>query len=196
MMENRVLSTFFDSSFFTWVFLPALIFVARICDMSLDTMRIIMIGNGRKGLAALFGFFEVSIWLLVARQVIVNLPNPLCFFAYAGGFATGNYVGMWIDEKCSSGAQIIRIIVDQEGAAITEALTKQGFGFTSIPGQGAKGPVNLIFTIVGRHQAKQVIALIEAIDPEIFYTIEDTRYVSEGVFPPRNRRLFGLFNHK
>ncbi len=192
-MENMALSTFFDSGLFTWGILPALIFFARICDMSLDTMRIITIGQGRKGLAACLGFFEVSIWLLVARQVIVGLPNPLCFFAYAGGFATGNYVGMWIEEKFSSGAQIIRIIVDHDGRAIVAALKREGFGFTSLLGQGAQGPVDMIFTIVARHQVKCVIALIESVDPKAFYTIEDIRYVSEGVFPPKRRRFFGFF---
>ncbi|NTU49810.1 MAG: hypothetical protein HGA87_02780 [Desulfobulbaceae bacterium] len=91
------MQAFLDSPTFTWIILPLLIFCARIADMSLDTMRIVMIGRGRKFTAAFLGFFEVSIWLLVARQVIVHLPNPLCFFAYAGGFAAGNYVGMWIE---------------------------------------------------------------------------------------------------
>lgn len=190
------MSPFFDSSVFTWIILPALIFVARICDMSLDTMRIISIGQGRKGLASFFGFFEVTIWLLVARQVIVNLPNPACFFAYAGGFATGNYVGMWIEERFSSGAQIIRIILDQDGKLMMDALKREGFGFTSILGHGAQGPVDMIFAIVDRHRVNDVIHLVEKIDPKAFYTIEDIRYASEGVFPPKRRRLQDIFKHK
>ncbi|MEI6438337.1 MAG: DUF2179 domain-containing protein [Candidatus Omnitrophota bacterium] len=189
-------TTFFDSNLFTWGILPAVIFFARICDMSLDTMRIITIGQGRKGLAALLGFFEVTIWLFVARQVIVNLPNPLCFLAYAAGFATGNYVGMWIEEKFSSGAQIIRIIVDQNSKGILDALKREGFGFTLLSGQGSKGPVEMIFTIINSHRAKQVISLVEKLDPTAFYTIEDIRYVSEGVFPPVRRHLFGFLKDK
>jgi len=181
-------NSFFDSTLFTWGILPLLIFVARICDMSLDTMRIISIGQERKLLAAVIGFVEVSIWLMVARQVITNLPNPLCFFAYAGGFATGNYVGMWIEEKLSSGARIIRVILDHEGKAIVEALTARGFGYTGIPGHGSQGPVNMLFTIVERRRVKEVIELIEAKDPKAFYTVEDIRDVSEGIFPARRPR--------
>lgn len=190
------LATFLDSGFFTWGLLPALIFFARICDMSLDTIRIIMVGRGHKGLAACLGFFEVTIWLLVARQVIVNLPNPLCFFAYSAGFAAGNYAGMWIEERLSSGARIIRIIVSRESAAIIDAIKAEGCGFTVIPGQGSQGPVDVIFTIVDRRQVKRVIALIERVDPQVFYTIEDTRYVSEGVFPPKRSRWLDLSRHK
>ncbi len=179
---------FLDSTLFTWVILPALIFVARITDMSLDTMRIIMVNHGHRHKAAILGFFEVCIWLLVARQVITHLPNPLCFFAYAGGFAAGNYVGIIIEEKFASGVQMIRIIAEQSGPALMEALTRNGFGVTSMTGQGAKGPVNMIITVVDRRRAKDVIHLVRGIDPDVFYTIEDVRSVSEGIFPPRPPR--------
>lgn len=191
------MSTFFDSALFTWVVLPGLIFCARICDMSLDTMRIIMIGNGRKGLAALIGFFEVSIWLLVARQVIVHLPNPLCFFAYAGGFAAGNYVGMWIDERLASGVQLVRVIVSRDAARITDELKRGGYGFTLFDGEGSEGKVNMIFTIVDRRHVNAVIQAVERAELKAFYTIEDVRHVSEGVFPKkRERGILSLFTRK
>ncbi|MBF0593428.1 MAG: DUF2179 domain-containing protein [Candidatus Omnitrophica bacterium] len=187
---------FLDSAAFTWGVLPALIFVARICDMSLDTMRIIMIGHGRKGLASFFGFIEVTIWLVVARQVIVHLPNPACFIAYAAGFATGNYVGMAIEERLASGVQMVRMIVDRDGGPLIAALKVNGFGFTTMTGQGAQGPVDVIFTIVDRSRSGDVIRLIETVSPKAFYTIEDVRYASEGVFPPEHRHFLDLFRHR
>lgn len=182
------MSAFLDSNLFTWILLPALIFVARIMDMSLDTLRIVMIGRGRKVTASLLGFFEVSIWLLVARQVIAHLPNVTCFFAYAGGFAVGNYVGMWIEERMASGAQIVRVIVDNDGKEMISALKAGGYGVTSMPGHGAMGNVAIIFSIVERKNAKEVLALIKKVSPGAFYTIEDVRDMSEGFFPPRKRR--------
>ena len=179
---------FFNSDLFTWGILPALIFFARIADMSLDTMRIIMVNHGQRHKAAVLGFFEVSIWLLVARQVITHLPNPLCFFAYAGGFAAGNYVGIMIEEKFASGVQMIRVIADRDGARVMAALAEKGYGVTSMTGQGAKGPVSMVITIVDRRHARNVISLVQRVDPDVFYTIEDVRSVSEGIFPPRQER--------
>jgi len=177
------MQTFFDSTLFTWVVLPILIFFARIVDMSFDTMRIIMVGRGRKVVAAVLGFFEVSIWLLVARQVIANLPNIGCFFAYAFGFATGNFVGMWIEERMAGGAQSIRVIVSQNGGKLAEALKSKGYGVTVLPAQGAKGPVDMLFTVANRKDMQSVIQIIELINPQSFYTIEDVRYANEGIFP-------------
>jgi uncharacterized protein YebE (UPF0316 family) len=182
-MEN-----FLDSLLFTWVILPILIFLARICDVSLDTMRIIMIGRGRKLYTALIGFVEVCIWLLVARQVILRLPNLLCFFAYAGGFAMGNFVGMWIEERAAVGAQIIRIIVTDGGEALGESLRAHGHGVTIFSAQGAKGPVCVIHSVLKRSEVKRVSALIKELDPKAFFTIEDVKHVNEGVFPANLER--------
>lgn len=185
--------SFLDSPVFTWGILPLAIFCARITDVSIGTMRIIMIGHGRRSVAAFLGFFEVSIWLLVARQVIMHLPNQACFFAYAGGFAMGNFVGMWIEEHFSSGVQLIRLIINQPVEPILQVLKEQGYGFTSINGQGAKGPVNVLFTIVDRRRSRDVIALVKDLTPKVFYTIEDIRHLSEGVFPPARRNFIETF---
>ncbi len=192
-----MMPAFLDSNIFTWIILPMLIFFARIMDMSLDTLRIVMIGRGRKFVVAVLGFFEVSIWLLVARQVIAHLPNVACFFAYAGGFSAGNYVGMWIEERMASGAQVIRVIVDSDGQRIMEALRVRGYGATSMSGQGSMGSVDILFSIVQRKEARKVLALIQSVSPGAFYTIEDVRDMSEGFFPPRRKRsIMEFFERK
>ncbi|MBF0569784.1 MAG: DUF2179 domain-containing protein [Candidatus Omnitrophica bacterium] len=189
--------SFLDSNLFTYGILPALIFAARILDMSLDTLRIMMIGRGRKFTASVLGFFEVSIWLLVARQVIAHLPNVACFFAYAGGFATGNYVGMWIEERMASGAQIIRIMVNKNGREIVAALQKNGNGATIMSGHGVEGAADIIFSIVKRRDAKSVINLIKSVRSDAFYTLEDIREVGGGFFPAsQQRRSLTFFKRK
>jgi uncharacterized protein YebE (UPF0316 family) len=187
------MTTFLDSNLFTWVILPALIFFARICDMSLDTMRIIMIGRGSKVLAAVLGFFEVCIWLLVARQVITHLPNPLCFFAYAGGFAVGNYVGVVIEEKMASGAQMVRVVMREDPAMLMSELARNSFGVTHMPGRGVTGGVNIIFTTIDRKDLERVLKIVHRASPGAFYTVEDVRLVSEGVFPARRPHNFFRF---
>jgi uncharacterized protein YebE (UPF0316 family) len=85
--------TFFNAGVFKFVILPLLIFSTRICDVTLDTLRIIYVSRGLKLLAASIGFIEVLIWLFAITQIFKNLTNPIYYVAYAGGFAMGNYVG-------------------------------------------------------------------------------------------------------
>jgi len=85
-----------SSKLFAWVVLPVLIFIARVADVSLGTVRVIFITRGLKYFAPIVGFLEILIWLLAIGQIMRNLSHPICYIAYAGGFATGNYVGIWI----------------------------------------------------------------------------------------------------
>ena len=93
--------------YFTWVVIPVLIFLARILDVSIGTLRLIYVSRGYKTLAPVLGFFEVLIWLAAIRQIMQHVDNPACFLAYALGFASGNYIGMWISEKLSIGKVLL-----------------------------------------------------------------------------------------
>ena len=104
-MEN-----IFDSGTFSLIILPILIFLARIVDVTFGTIRIIFVSRGMKWLAPIFGFFEIMIWLFAIGQVFSNLTNITYYVAYAGGFACGNFVGIWIEEKMAIGTLIVRII--------------------------------------------------------------------------------------
>ena len=99
-----------DSWVFTWVVLPVLIFLARIMDVSIGTLRLIFVSRGYKYYAPMLGFFEVIIWLLAIGQIMQHLDNFLCYLAYGLGFATGNYIGIYLDEKLSLGTVLIRIV--------------------------------------------------------------------------------------
>lgn len=158
--------------------------------MSLDTTRVIMVNRGHKAIAALVGFFEVCIWLLVARQVIAHLPNVACFFAYAFGFATGNYVGMMIEERMAVGFQLIRVITSKSGSGLLDLLKSKGYGVTAIPAHGSEGDVDIVFTIVPRKKVAEVIGIVRAFNPEAFYSIEDVRDVKAGIFPSTTGRQF------
>ena len=111
-LSNKIIvMEFLSSPYFTYIFLPLSIFCLRICDVTLDTMRIIFMTKGYKNLAPIIGFFEILIWIFAISRTMQNLhTNWLCYIAYAGGFATGNYVGMLLDEKLAIGHEIIRVI--------------------------------------------------------------------------------------
>ncbi len=178
-------SAFLDSALYTWGVLPLAIFCARILDVSLDTVRIIFINRNLRYYAALIGFFEVLVWLMVIRQIFHQLDNPVCFIAYAAGFAAGNFVGIIIENRLSIGRVIVRIITRREAGDLTEVLRGAGYGLTVIDARGATGPVKVIFTIVERSDIERVVDMIRRHNPQAFYSVEDVRFVSEAVTPHR-----------
>jgi uncharacterized protein YebE (UPF0316 family) len=177
-------AAFLNSEIFKFIILPLIIFSTRICDVTLDTLRIIYVSRGLKILAASIGFFEVLIWLFAITQIFKNLTNPLYYVAYAGGFAMGNFIGIFIEERMAIGTVVIRIITQKDADELIELLKNTGYGVTHVDAQGAQGPVKIIFTIVKRKDIDHVLGIIQASNPQAFFTIEDVRSVREGVFQP------------
>jgi uncharacterized protein YebE (UPF0316 family) len=178
-------TSFFDSNLFGYAVMPLLIFCARICDVSIGTMRIIFVSKGKRNIAPFLGFFEVLIWIIVVSRIMQNLDNYINYVAYAAGFATGNFVGMIIEERLAVGVQLIRVITQHEGTALIQMLNQWGFGATLVEGQGAREKVDVIYTIVPRNELEKALSIINDYNPKVFYTIEDVRASSEGTFPPK-----------
>ena len=176
---------FINSDIYAWVVLPLMIFVARICDVSLDTMRILFINRNLRYVAAICGFFGVLIWLLVIRQIFQQANNPLCFIAYPAGFATGNIVGSLIESRLSLGKVIVRIITHLEADELVATLRSDGYGLTVLDAKGATGPVKLIFIVMERQGIPRIVETIKKYNPHTFYSVEDIRFVSESVTPYR-----------
>lgn len=184
-------TTFFNTDLFSYLILPLLIFVARICDVSLGTMRIIFTSKGKRNIAPFLGFFEVLIWITAISRIMQNMDNYLNYIAYAGGFATGNFVGMLIEERLAVGIQLVRIITHQKGNELVHVLNESGYGATIVEAHGAREKVHLIYSIVQRNDLGNVVSIINNFDPKVFYSVEDVRATSEGVFPPRKSN--GMF---
>ena len=180
-----MVEAFFTSPVFSLVMVPFMIFCARVCDMSLDTIRVIFMSKGIKYLPAVIGFFEVIIWLVAIGQVMNNLTNVVCYIAYGAGFATGTIVGMAIEEKLSLGLTSVRIITKEDPADLMQYLRTHDYGVTSIDGEGATGKVKMVFTIIKRQDLSHVISIIKQFNPTAFYSIEEVKSVAEGVFPER-----------
>ena len=181
---------------YTWVILPLLVFLARFVDVTLGTMRIIFLSRGRKILAPALGFVEVFIWITAVSQIVRGAQNFAAYFAYAAGFAVGNYVGMLIEEKLAIGTLVVRIILPKNGSSLAARLREERYGVTFVDGHGGSGnPVALVYTVVMRKELNQIIGIIEEVSPKAFYTVEELRSVREGVFPVRppmaHRNLFG-----
>lgn len=169
---------FLDSNWFIYGLLPLLIFLSRIVDVTLDTLRIVFISRGNKVIAPILGFFEILIWLIAITRIMDNLDNVTTYFAYAAGFAVGNYVGLKVEEKLAMGMQMIRIVTGRNASELIGTLREKGFGVTAVDAEGKDGPVHVIFLVTKRQVAKEVISIVNNYNPKAFYSIEDVRSVN------------------
>ncbi len=166
-----------NSAYFDYLVLPLLIFVLRIFDVSLDTMRIIFMTKGYRKIAPIIGFFEILIWIVAITRIMQNLNNWVTYVAYAAGFATGNYVGMLLDEKLAIGHELIRVIT-KEISDLADTLRGAGFGVTSVKASGMQGEVGIHYVVVNRKNLRKAVEIIEYKAPSAFYTIENIHFVN------------------
>jgi len=175
--------SFLDSTAYVWIVLPILVFFARVTDVTLGTLRIIFISRGKRNLAPLLGFVEVFIWITIVSQIVSHAHNILAYLAYAAGFAFGAFVGMYIEGRLAMGTQVVTTIVQGNAVSLVDHLHSAGYGVTSVDGQGANGPVKLIYAIVPRRNLEDVLRVIHQTHPRAFLSVLDVRSTQEGIFP-------------
>ncbi|HVP73213.1 MAG TPA: DUF5698 domain-containing protein [Phycisphaerales bacterium] len=163
----------------TWIVLGncLLIILARICDVSLGTLRTVCVINGRKNLAWCLGFCEVLVWVMVVSRVIANLNIPAYAIAYAVGAATGSWVGITVEQRIAFGEQVVRIF-SRKGREIAAQLRDKGWRVTEIDGRGRDGHVELLFIEVPRKAAMHVAQIARGLDPQCYFVVDDIRMTS------------------
>ena len=165
-----------DKAFFVeWIFFPLIIFLSRATDVSLGTLRSVLANKGMKKLVPFIGFFEVLFWLFAISTVMKNLSNFMCYLGWAGGYSTGIYIGLTIEERLAIGTQVIRVFSQQDVSKLVAALVERDYSYTLLDGEGKKGAVKLIFIAVKRKNIGHVTELINHYIPEAFYSIEDIK---------------------
>jgi uncharacterized protein YebE (UPF0316 family) len=157
-----------------------LLFSLRLVDISLYTVRIMMVVRGRKRLAWLFGFCQAIIYVTALRAVLSDVGNWGKIIGYAAGFATGIILGMWIEERLAIGYTHLRIITPWHGVELAERLRKEGYAVTEVPAYGKEGMVTLLNCSVRRKHAHAVEKVVSAVDPQAFITAEAVRAVRKG----------------
>jgi len=160
--------------------MAALIFMARVADVSLGTLRTAFIVRGRRAHAFAFGFVEVLVWVVVVAQVITNLGHPIYLLAFALGFASGTVVGITIEGWFALGEQVVRVFTAR-GDSLASAMRERGFAVTAFSGTGRNGAVHLLFIQVRRRQTSTVIAAARKLDPSCFFTVDDVRQASSAL---------------
>jgi len=178
---------------YSYLFLPLLIFLARICDVSINTIRIIYMLGGRRYTSTLLGFFESLIWLLAISQIFKHLDNWICYVAYPAGFASGIFVGMLMEERIAYGKVIVRIITRKDVGQLILFLNANNFRYTKVIAEGADGHENLVFTVLQRERLDDLLAKLKEILPSAFYTIEKVKEAAESGALPEEKGGFKLY---
>ena len=188
----------FQPDLVTWVIMPLFIFVARVVDVSLGTLRIVFTSRGKYLLAPILGFIEVFIWIVAVSQLVRNINSLVAYLAYAAGFALGTFLGLQIERRLAMGKLVLRIIVQEGGDSLANLLHESGYGVTIVDAHGSSGAVKLIYTIIERRDLKEVENLIMKDNPRAFISVEEISETRAGYFPsrptPLRDALFGRKN--
>ncbi len=168
-----------------WSLIPAALFplvilVIRIGNLSISTLRVLTVVRGRKRAAWALGFVQSLLWVTVIAGVLENLDNPWNLAAYAAGFATGNVLGIIIDNRIAPGHSLLRITSSSRGAAIMETLHHAGMGATEVAGSGRDGTVSLIYCYSPRRKVRKIKELVLQRDPQAFLTLLQVRQIGGG----------------
>lgn len=161
---------------------PLLIFCLRVIDVSLGTMRFLLVTRGQRLPAASIGFVEILVWITAAGAAIQNLASPLHLVGYAAGFSCGTWSGAWLEERLALGTATVQAFCESGDRSVVAALREMGIGVTQSTGEGLEGPVQVVSAVVQRQALPRVIATIEAVDPDAFITVYDAR-VRRGWLP-------------
>ncbi len=151
-----------------------LIFVLRAIDVGLATVRIVLLGRGKRGTASMLGFVESLIWVLAASRVLAALDDPWRMVAFAAGFATGTYVGSMVEQWLAIGQSLIRVVAPTSSDPVAPVLRANGFPATIFSGEGSEGDVRLTLAVVPRRQVPEVIDLVHTVNPVAFVTEDQT----------------------
>lgn len=162
----------------------AIIFFARVCDVSLGTFRHAMVIRGKKSIAFGLAFVESLIWVYAVSRVLSQISDPLTAIAFALGFATGTWVGISIEGFFKIGEQAVRIFTPH-GEELATTLRDKGYRVTVFDGSGRNGPVNMLFVQIKRRGARAVVALARSLDPACFVVVDDVNDTSSAWVPVR-----------
>jgi uncharacterized protein YebE (UPF0316 family) len=156
------------------------IFFLRVANNAIDTVRILFMMRGKKTLAWICAFLVSLNYIVVIGSVLSDLTNPIIIFMYSSGYATGNVLGMWLEDKLALGHLKLTIISTNLGNLLAESLRGIGFAVTEISARGKDGMVTVLNCNVLRKQLSLIENLVREVDEFAFVTAEEVRPIRRG----------------
>ncbi len=182
----------FNFDFFDFVFLPLMIFIARVSDVTLATVKLMFVVNNARRFAAILGFFEALITILALSRIMQDASNMAAYVMYAAGFSAGTYIGMRIEEKLAYGSVIIRIISKKIPDALLHHLSENQYRYSMVDANDQSGNTQILFTVCKRSRVGTFLKNLESIAPEALYTIEGVKQVSHDLLPEKQKKAPSL----
>ena len=152
------------------------VFLLRLIEQALGTLRSLYVNKGKPKLGALLGFIESAIWVVAISQVIKDLNDPLLIIGYALGFAAGTISGSYIESTIAIGNVVVRVFIErnENSELLANELRANDFGVTVINGQGKDGEVSIAWCVVPRKKVKELLNIVSEITPDAYVTTEAT----------------------
>ncbi|MTI96873.1 MAG: DUF2179 domain-containing protein [Firmicutes bacterium] len=165
-----------------------LIFVARVLDVSMGTIRMLMLVKGKRVSASLVGFFEVIIFVVALGRVVNELDRWDFILVYALGFATGNLVGSWFEERMALGHIGVQIVTNSESDSFVSTLREAGYGVTLTEGWGKDGPKDILTVILPRRQLPRLMQVVSSHEQRAFTIVMDARKTLGGYYQRQRQK--------
>ncbi|MGB7157260.1 MAG: DUF5698 domain-containing protein [Tepidisphaeraceae bacterium] len=160
-----------------------MIFCLRICDVSIGTVRVIFTIRGNRPVSAALGFLESLVWIFAISRAMKYVDNPVSMIAWAAGFAAGAVLGITLERWIATGHIIMRVISLDKPVLLRDALREAGVGVTSVPGEGRGGALHVLFAVAPRKRGKEMIKIVQGMDPGAFITIDPVSQAIGGFLP-------------
>ncbi len=160
--------------------LYGLIFLSKIIENTLSTLRLIIVANGKKFLGAILNFIIALVWIFVTGAVIVNIKGDyLKILFFALGSFIGSYIGSIIEEKVAMGNNMLFTVVDKNIALILkETLIKENHIVTILKGENYDNKI-ILMIIIKRKKRKDVVKLINSLDKNAIIVSENIWNLNE-----------------
>jgi len=159
-------------------YIPVLVFVARIGDVSIGTIRTIFVISGWKWRATALGFVEVIIWALAIAGLITEITNPIMLVSYAGGYAAGNLVGISIENRLAYGVRIVQFMNRDVHRNLSREVRELGYRVTRVQGEGRDGAVEMGYVVVKRRNLRELLRELDEMSPNMVVTVERAEHAS------------------
>lgn len=169
----------------TLLWLCVKIFLVRIVDVSLGTLRTIITVKGRNMLASMVGFVEVFVWFVIAREALnTDVDSIWIAISYSLGFATGTYIGGFLSDKFISGTLGLQVITSSKNTTLIDTLRSKGYGVSvvDVKGRDNKNEKYMLFIEIDKKNISHIKSVIKNIDENAFIVVNETKYVQNGYF--------------
>lgn len=173
-----------------------IILIGKIIEVTLSTIRIVLISKGERKIGSILAFFEITLWIVIVSTVLDNLTaDPIKVLIYSAGFVIGNYIGSLLEDFIGIGTSQIQIIVAKEKSdEVLDAIYESGFAYTKVDGKGRIHERSIIYTLVPRKDVKDLSMTVKNISETAMISVHETKPFAGGYGLKKKRRALKIWH--